>query len=106
MASDIFLKIGDIKGESQDKAHPNEIELLSFSFGASNFGRAAAGGGSGAGKVALQDFHLVMRTSSASPTLFVSCASGKHFSQAVLTVRKAGDSPQDFLKYTFSDVLV
>ena len=33
MASDIFAKIGDIKGESLDDKHKDEIEVLSFSWG-------------------------------------------------------------------------
>ena len=31
MAIDIFAKIGDIKGESADSKHKDEIEVLSFS---------------------------------------------------------------------------
>jgi type VI secretion system secreted protein Hcp len=31
MATDIFAKIGDIKGESTDAKHKDEIEVLSFS---------------------------------------------------------------------------
>jgi hypothetical protein len=34
-ASDIFLKIGDIKGESTDAKHANEIEVLAWSWGVS-----------------------------------------------------------------------
>ena len=33
MASNIFAKLGDIKGESQDAKHKDEIEVLSFSWG-------------------------------------------------------------------------
>ena len=36
MAVDIFLKLGDIKGESTDDKHKNEIEVLSFSWGIAN----------------------------------------------------------------------
>ena len=38
MASDIFAKIGDIKGESLDAKHKDEIEVLSFSWGVTNHG--------------------------------------------------------------------
>ena len=44
MASDIFAKIGDIKGESLDSKHKDEIEVLSFSWGVTNTGSPAAGG--------------------------------------------------------------
>ena len=33
MAVDIFIKIGDIKGESMDKAHKDEIDVLKFNQG-------------------------------------------------------------------------
>ena len=35
MGADIFAKIGDIKGESIDDKHKDEIEVLSFSWGVS-----------------------------------------------------------------------
>ena len=41
MASDIFAKIGDIKGESLDDKHKDEIEVLSFSWGVTNAGSIA-----------------------------------------------------------------
>jgi type VI secretion system secreted protein Hcp len=34
------------------------------------------------------------------------CANGKHITKAVLTGRKAGETPQDYVKWTFSDILV
>ncbi len=45
MAVDIFLKLGDIKGESKDSVHKDEIEIVSWSFGAANAGSASSGGG-------------------------------------------------------------
>ena len=48
MASDIFAKIGDIKGESLDAKHKDEIEVLSFSWGVAN--TAVIGPGAGGGR--------------------------------------------------------
>ena len=59
-AVDYFLKIDGIQGESQDKTHKNEIQIESFSWGATQSGTATHGGGMGAGKVQMQDFQLVM----------------------------------------------
>ncbi|HTE82490.1 MAG TPA: type VI secretion system tube protein Hcp, partial [Reyranella sp.] len=64
------------------------------------------GGGGGAGKVSMQDFHFVMHINKASPKLFEACATGKHIPKAKLTCRKAGESQQEFLKVNFSDLLV
>ena len=55
MTTDIFAKIGDIKGESLDIKHKDEIEVLSFSWGVANAGPSGSGGGSGAGKATFQE---------------------------------------------------
>jgi type VI secretion system secreted protein Hcp len=106
MAIDIFLKLDGIDGESQDDKHKDEIEVMSFTFGSSNFGSRAIAGGGGSGKATFQDFHFVMSTNKASPQVFLSCVSGKHIDSAVLSVRKAGGDQQDYLQYKLSDVLV
>jgi len=106
MANDYFLKIDGIEGESQDATHKGEIQLESFSWGASQTGTFQYGGGGGAGKVSMQDFHFVMKHNKASPKLMMACASGEHIKKAVLTARKAGKQQHDFMKVTMSDVLV
>src|SRR6476620_2245106 len=55
MASDIFAKIGDIKGESLDDKHKDEIEVLSWSWGVSNAGEMRGGSGGGEGKASFHD---------------------------------------------------
>lgn len=103
---DYFLKIDGISGESTDDKHKDEIQIESFSWGLSNSGSAAHGGGAGAGKAAFQDFSFVTQVTKASPKLFLACASGEHIKQAILTARKAGKGQQEFLKVTLSDLLV
>jgi type VI secretion system secreted protein Hcp len=103
---DYFLKIDGIDGESQDAQHKNEIQIESYSFGETQTGTSANGGGGGAGKVSMQDFHFTMTVNKASPKLFLACANGEHIKKAVLVSRKAGKDQQEFLKWTFSDVLV
>ena len=103
---DYFLKIDGVPGESQDAKHKDEIQVLSFSFGESQAGTMAFGGGGGAGKVQMQDFHFMMNVNKASPKLFLKCATGEHIKNAVLTARKAGKDQQDYLKVTFTDLLV
>lgn len=105
-AVDFFLKIDGIEGESQDSKHKGEIEIQSWSWGAAQSGTAAFGGGMGAGKVAMQDFHFVQRVHKGSPKLMLACAQGQHIKSAILTCRKAGKEQQEYLKITFSDLLV
>ena len=81
--------------------------MLSFSFGETlAAGGPGPGGGGGAGKVEMSDFTFTARTSKASPQLFLHCAQGKHIKQALLTVRKAGQAQQEYLKIKLNDVLV
>jgi type VI secretion system secreted protein Hcp len=102
---DFFLKIDGIPGESQDLKHKGEIDLESFSWGATSESDPSSGG-HGAGKVTMQDFHFVTRVNKTSPVLFLSCAMGKHIKQAILTVRKAGKEQQDYFVVKFSDLIV
>jgi type VI secretion system secreted protein Hcp len=106
MAVDLFLKIDGIKGESKDDKHKDEIDVLSFSWGASQTGTFGGGGGGGAGKVSMQDFNFTMKVNKATPELLLACSSGKHIPKAEFTVRKAGGKQEPFLVIKFSDLLV
>jgi type VI secretion system secreted protein Hcp len=106
MAVDYFLKIDGIEGESQDSKHANEIHIDSWSWGETQTGSSAQDGGLGSGKVNMQDFHFTMKVNKASPKLFMACADGSHIKKAVLTCRKAGKTQQEFLFYTFTDLLI
>jgi type VI secretion system secreted protein Hcp len=101
-----FLKIDGILGDSTDAKHPGEIVLESFSWGEASVVSGGGAGGGGAGKVQVEDLHVTTKMSKASPLLFLACASGQHFKQAVLTARRAGKTPQDFLVIRLTDVLV
>jgi len=104
MPTNIHLKIDGIKGESKDKE--GEIDILSFSVGASQSGTAAQGGGMGAGKVHFSDISVTKHVDKASPELFKACATGKHIKSAVISVKKAGGSQEEYMKWTLSDVLI
>jgi type VI secretion system secreted protein Hcp len=106
MASDIFAKIGDIKGESLDDKHKDEIEVLSFSWGVTNGGTMAAGSGGGEGKAAFHDLSFTHTVDKASPVLMASCATGAHIKEATITHRKSGKGQQEFLVVKMTDVLI
>ena len=103
---DYFLKIDGIDGESEDAKHKAEIQLESWTFGETNTGTSSYGGGMGAGKVQMQDFHFTMKVNKATPKLFLACATGEHIKKAVLTCRKAGKEQQEYLIWTYTDLLV
>jgi type VI secretion system secreted protein Hcp len=108
MAIDIFAKIGDIKGESIDSKHKDEIEVLSFSWGVANPAShtSGSGAGAGAGKATFQDLSIVHKIDKATPSLLTACATGEHIKEATVTHRKAGKGQQEFLIVKLNDVLV
>ncbi len=106
MAVDMFLKIAGVDGESIDKAHQGEIDILSWSWGMSQSGTTHVGGGGGSGKVSVQDITLTKYVDASSPALLLSCCKGTHLDQAVLVVRKAGESPLEYIKLTMKEVIV
>jgi type VI secretion system secreted protein Hcp len=106
MAVDMFLKIDSVKGEAQDKAHKDEIDVLAWSWGMSQSGTTHTGGGGGAGKVNVQDMSVTKYIDKSSPDLMLACCNGKHFGEAVLTVRKAGENPLEYVKVKMTDVIV
>jgi len=106
MASDIFAKIGDIKGESMDDKHKDEIEVLSYSWGVSNAGSMAHGSGGGEGKATFHDLSFVHNIDKASPVLLQACATGTHYKEATIIHRKAGKGQQEYLIVKMNDVII
>lgn len=107
MSMEIFLKIDGVDGESQAKGHESEIDVFSYSLGASNPSSVGTGSGSGAGKVDISSISIQKQVDFASPKLFQKCCEGKHFDSATLTVREAGgDSPLEYLVVKMKQVFV
>ncbi|MDP9491672.1 MAG: type VI secretion system tube protein Hcp [Actinomycetota bacterium] len=102
MAVDMFLKIDGIKGESLDKTHKDEIDILSFGWGEAQ----EAPRGQDKPAVDMQDFSFVSFVDQAAPELFLKAADGKKITEATLVVRKAGDKPLEYLKIKFQDIIV
>lgn len=106
MAVDMFLKLDDLKGESVDSKHKGEVDILAWSWGMTQSGTTHLGTGGGAGKVNVQDLSLTKYVDKSSPTLYLSCCNGKHFKEALLTVRKAGEKPLEYIKITMKEVII
>lgn len=106
MAVDVFLKLGDIKGESKDSAHKGEIDVLSWSWGLSQTGSMGHGGGGGAGKANFSDLSIMHAVDKASPVLMQKCATGEHIKEATLVSRKAGKGQQEYLIVKMNDILI
>lgn len=107
MPTDIFIKLGDIKGESLDSKHKESIEVLSFSWGVtSTAGAASTGSGGASGKSTFQDLAFTHAIDRASPELLRVCATGEHLKEATITHRKAGKAQPEFLIVKMNDVVI
>jgi type VI secretion system secreted protein Hcp len=106
MASDVFAKIGAIKGESKDRKHPDEIEVLFWSWGVAQSGSISPGGGAGAGKATFDALGFTHQVDKASPLLMKACATGQHIPGATITARKAGKGQHEYLVIKLTDVIV
>ena len=106
MAVDMFIKIDTIQGESVDEKHKDSVDILAWSWGISQSGTMHIGKGGGAGKVSVQDLSFTKYVDAGSHSLILACCAGTHIPKAVLTVRKAGDKPLEYLKIELSSILV
>ena len=108
MAVDMFMKIGDFKGESEDKVHKEKIDVLAWSWGLSNSGTTHSGGGGVSGKANVQDLSFTKYVDSCSHNLIQASFSGKHVDKANLIVRKAGGkgAPVEYIKIEMTEVLI
>lgn len=106
-ASDVFLQLEGIPGESTDAKHKDWIEIHSYSQGFSNSSTNGGGGGGGAGKVSCGDVKVIKTIDKASPQLMFAVMTGKHISKGTLAFRSvSGKGDVDYYTVTFDDVLI
>ena len=101
---DYFLKIDGVEGESVDKDHKGELQVESWSWGVSS--TTTGNGASRAGKPCVASFNFTKVVDKATPQLMANAVSGMVIKSAVLTARKAGERPLEYLKVTLENVLV
>jgi type VI secretion system secreted protein Hcp len=106
MAVDMFINIDKIPGESKDKDHANQIDVLNWNWGMRQSGSFQVGGGGGAGKVNIGDLTFQKWVDIASPVLMLACSNGDHIAKAELYVRKAGKTPLEYIVITLEKVMV
>src|SRR5581483_11722999 len=103
-AFDAFLKLDGVQGEASDSKHMDEIEVLSFHWGASQ--PSSFGTGSGSGRVHLDNFHFYKKVDKASAVLWQKCCTGEHIDYGLLVVRKAGGTQLEYLKVKLTKCIV
>lgn len=108
MASNIFIKIEGVEGESAQEGFEKQIEVASISWGVSNTTHNVMGGGHSSGKAEFADVQLSKVLDKASPVMMKLCATGTHKKDAVITFLKStgGPKPEPFLIVTLTAVYV
>jgi len=107
---DMFLSVkgaqkGVINGESEDGAHPKEIEVLAWGWGMNQ--RLSPGGGTApTGRASIHELKITKSVDCASTGLMWALRTNEIITAAVLTVRKAGKTPLEFLKIKLGDARV
>jgi type VI secretion system secreted protein Hcp len=94
-------KHGAINGEAQDDAHKNEIEVLGWSWGMQ--GKPSLGGGVASGKATMRELRITKNVDKASTALMSALRTNEVIKKAVLTVRKIGKTPLEYLKITIEN---
>ena len=108
MATDIFLKVEGVTGESTDSNHKEWTRVHSFSWGATQPGSMANGGGGGVGKVSINDLQVTALIDKATSALEKYCYTGQHVGKVELSLCKAaGEAGQiEYSKVTLEQVLI
>ena len=101
-AVDMFLKLGDIKGESKDGKHADEIEVLSWSWGVSGQTPQTPQ----QGKSCTQPFIVTKYVDKATPSLFVNTALNSTLPNAAISVRTTDGNGHDYLVIKLNDVTI
>ncbi len=107
MATDMYLKIEGVEGESMRGEHEKEIQILSWSFGGTNSASLDSESGGGAGRADFQDVSFTKWVDATTPTLFQSLCQGVHFPKGTLSVYKAGgEKPLKYMQMDFDGMIL
>lgn len=80
-----FLAVDGVDGESTQKGHEKEIEVLSFGETWRNATSTTGSAGAGAGKPTLSPITITKQQGSASPKLLAALLTGKHLPKVVIS---------------------
>jgi type VI secretion system secreted protein Hcp len=107
MAIDAFLDIDGVEGESAIKGFEKKIQILDFSWGATQSATGHMGTGSGSGKANVQDIQFSKYLDKTTPTLLQDLLKGKHYKRIILTLRKVtGDVQLNYCVFTMEDAMM
>lgn len=107
MALAAYLKIGDIKGESQRVDHEEEIDIHDMRWNIEQGSAAQVGKGRARARAQISAIELSKFADASSVYLALACMQGKSFPDMVLSVRKdSGEAHLDYLIITMENVTI
>jgi len=108
MAKNIWLKVSEgIKGEGTHEGFKDQIQIESYSFGASNpIAGSRQHSGPVRGQVSVRDFTVTANLGLHSNPLFKALVTTQKIKEVVMTKLAGADSPKPFLIVTMNDCIV
>jgi type VI secretion system secreted protein Hcp len=108
MAVNAYLVIDGRPGPSTSK--PDAIDILSFSFGATQsavLGPGSSGGEARAGRANVSDITIMKVLDKTSPLLFDDCVTGNFLKKVdIIYDKPMGDNQEDYFKIHMEDALI
>lgn len=105
MAGTLFLKVPGCEGDATDKGHQKEIDLMDYRL-SMRHPVSFRGTGMSGGETTVEDVVVTKLVDKASPNLMKFCLTGKHLDEVVLTARKRGEDPIDYIKITLKNCMI
>ncbi|MHC4460355.1 MAG: Hcp family type VI secretion system effector [Planctomycetota bacterium] len=108
MATDMYLWIDGVPGESTDDRHRDWIDIVSFDSKVSTVagGTQTSGGGSTGTRPEFAEITVGKVIDKATPKLSLHCCNGRHIPEVIIELCRAMGEKQVYMKYTLQDVIV
>jgi type VI secretion system secreted protein Hcp len=105
---ELHLNLGSIQGESESSLHSQEIQINSFSWGATNSAIRSAAGSTKGGKPTVSEITVTKDLDKATPQLFNALVGSTLIKTATISMSKStgGGKPEDHLVITLTGVYI
>jgi type VI secretion system secreted protein Hcp len=105
---ELHLDLGSIQGESTSSTHSQEIEISSFSFGATNSAIRSAAGSPKGGKPTVSEITVSKQIDKASPALYSALVNSQKINTAEITMCKSTGvgKPEDYVTITLTNAYI
>jgi type VI secretion system secreted protein Hcp len=105
---ELHLDLGPIQGESQSSLHGQEIEITSFSWGATSSAVRSAAGSPKGGKPTVSEITVTKQFDKATPQLFNALWTNQLIKTAKISMSKStgGGKPEDHMVITLTNVYI